>query len=450
MRPSPPLPRDFLWGAATASYQVEGSPLADGAAPSVWHAFTRRRGKVSGGDTGDTACDHYHRWPEDIRHMRELGLQAYRFSTAWPRVVPRPGEVNPRGLDFYSRLVDGLLEAGIRPFVTLFHWDTPLWVEREGGFAGREAAFRLAEYGTVLFRALGDRVKDWITINEPVAYAMYGYVLGRHAPGYRNRLRDSFRAAHHLLLGHGLLAAACRQEVPGARVGLAQAALWIEPEDADDHRDRRAAATMDAILNRMYLDPVLKGDYPEEIRRRFGAWLPPGFEADFPRIAVPLDFIGINYYTRAVYRWSPLTLFTRAKDVQSAEGGRSAMWEIWPEGLHRTLLRLQREYGNPTCLITENGYPLPEEPGRDPLEDGERIEYLRDHLEQAARAREAGVDVRGYFVWSLLDNFEWELGYRMRFGLIRVDFATQERAWRRSAHWYRDLIRATASGGTTA
>ena len=439
-----PLPPDFIWGAATASYQIEGSPLADGAAPSVWHAFTRRRGKVRGGDTGDTACDHYHRWPEDVRHMRELGLEAYRFSVAWPRVVPRPGEVNPKGLDFYSRLVDGLLEAGIRPFVTLFHWDTPLWVEREGGFARREAAFRLAEYGTVLFRALGDRVKDWITLNEPVAYAMYGYVLGRHAPGYRNRLRDSFRAAHHQLLGHGLLAAACRQEVPGARVGLSQAALWVEPEDAQDLRDRQAAATMDAVLNRMYLDPVLKGDYPEEIRRRFGRWLPPGFEADLPRIAAPVDFIGINYYTRAVYRWSPLTLFTRAKDVQPAAGRRSAMWEIWPDGLYRTLLRLQREYGNPACLVTENGYPLPEEPGRDPLEDGERIEYLRDHLEQVARAREAGVDVRGYFVWSLLDNFEWDLGYQMRFGLIRVDFATQERAWRRSAHWYRSRIRGAA------
>jgi beta-glucosidase len=437
------FPSGFLWGAATASYQIEGHPLADGACPSVWHEFSHRPGKVQGGHHGDLACDHYRRWPDDIRHMRELGLAAYRFSVSWPRIVPRPGEVNPAGLDYYRRLVDGLLEAGIRPFLTLFHWDTPLWLERMGGFARRESVEHLAEYGAVLFRALGDRVKDWITVNEPMVYAVYGYVLGRHAPGYRNRVRASFAAGHHLLLGHGRLAAACRQLVPGGRVGIAQAQLWVTPARPADARDREAAGTMDAVLNRMYLDPVLKGAYPERILRRFGRWLPQGFERDLADIRAPIDFIGVNYYTAVSYRYAPFTLYTRAREVPTPGARRSAMWEIRPEGLYRTLMRLAQEYGNPACLITENGYPLPETPGRDSLEDAERIEYLQEHLRQARRAMQDGVDLRGYFVWSLMDNFEWHLGYDMRFGLIRVDFDTQERTWRRSAGWYRDLIRSS-------
>ncbi len=440
-----PFPADFLWGTATSAYQIEGSPLDDGAAPSVWHEFSHRIGRVRGDANGDLACDHYRRWPEDVSHLKELGVGAYRFSVSWPRVAPGPGEVNPKGLDFYRRLVDGLLEAGIRPFITLFHWDTPLWLEQRGGFARRQAADWLAEYGAVLFRALGDRVKDWITLNEPMAYAIQGYVLGRHAPGYRNRLRECFHAAHHQLLGHGLLVQACRQLVPDARVGIAQAQIWIDPADPASSRDREAAETMDAVLNRMYLDPVLKGFYPPRILQRFGRWLPAGFEADLARLSVPLDFVGVNYYARQVYRWSPLSFYTRARAVSPPGARNSAMWEIWPEGLYRTLMRLKEEYGNPVCLITENGYPLPETPGSDPLDDRERIEYLEAHLRQVHRARREGAWVQGYFVWTLMDNFEWDQGYLMRFGLIRVNFATQERTWKRSAYWYRDLIRSAAS-----
>lgn len=435
------FPAGFLWGAATASYQIEGHPLEDGAAPSIWHVFAHRPGKVRGGHHGDLACDHYHRWPEDIRHMKELGLSAYRFSVSWSRVMPEPGRVNAAGLDFYDRLVDGLLEAGIRPFVTVFHWDAPLWLEKRHGFRRREAADHLAAYGTALFRRLGDRVQDWITLNESVAYAVNGYILGVHAPGYRNHLRGMFQATHHLLLGHGRLVGLCRDLVPGARVGIAQAAIAIRPADPADRRDREAADTMDTLLNRMHFDPILLGGYPERVTRRFGRFLPDRYQEDLPAMHPALDFVGINYYMIQTYRHARFSLLTRARQVATPGARRSAMWEYQPEGFLQVLRDLRERYGNPECYITENGYPLPESEGRDPLEDDERIEYLRGHLQAVRRAMDGGSNVRGYFAWSLLDNFEWDLGYDMRFGLIRVDFTTLERAWRKSAFWYRDLIR---------
>jgi len=437
---SPRVPEGFLWGAATASYQIEGHPLADGAGPSIWHRFSHLPGKVNNGDNGDLACDHYHRWREDLEQMSRLGLKAYRFSVAWPRIFPEPGRLNPQGLDFYRALVDGLLERGIEPLLTIFHWDAPLWLEQEGGFLRRSSVERFCAYGSALFKALGDRVKRWITINEPMSFAVSGYVLGQHAPGRRNDLKAMFHASHHLLLAHGRLARIFREEVRGGEIGIAEHQVWVQPARPEKEGDLRVAETMDLLLNRFYLDPLLRGAYPEKILRRFGRFLPRGFEADLGEMVSSLDFVGLNYYTGKSYRHSLFAPYTQARETPTPQARRSAMWEVWPQGLRLLLLRLKEEYGNPPCYITENGYPLPETPGRDPLEDGERIEYLSEHIRAALQARQEGANLKGYFVWSLLDNFEWDLGYAMRFGLLRVDFGSLERTWRRSASWYRDLI----------
>jgi beta-glucosidase len=438
------FPPGFLWGAATAAYQVEGSPLADGACPSNWHRFSLRRGKIADGTTGDTACDHYRRFPDDIRLMRELGLMAYRFSIAWSRVFPEPGRVNSRGLDFYKRLVDGLLAAGITPLATVFHWDIPAWLEDRGGFTSPDSAEALAEHGATLFRALGDRLKLWVTLNEPLEYAGLGYVVGAFPPGRRNDLGSMFRVSHHLLRGHAQLVAAFRGLVPGGKIGITLSQNWISPRNGNDTRDRRAAALMDAAYNRAYLDPVLLGRYPELVARRFGRFFPKGFEEQAAGLKVPIDFLGINYYQRTRYAWAPLALYTRAREYRDPSAPRSAMWEIYPAGLYRFLVRLRDEYGNPPCMVTENGFPLPEIPGRDPLDDGERIAYLSDHVAMVGKAIQDGVDCRGYFHWTLMDNFEWAYGTSMRFGLARTDFATQRRQWRKSASWYAALIRANA------
>jgi beta-glucosidase len=387
------------------------------------------------------ACDHYHRWPEDIRHMKELGLGAYRFSIAWPRVVPEPGRLNPRGLAYYDRLVDGLLESGIIPFATLFHWDLPAWLEDRGGFTRRQALEHLDFYAEAVFRQLGDRVRNWITINEPVSPALYGYVFGYHAPGRRLRLRAAFAASHHQLLGHARLVRILRQSGRQGRIGIANHQLWVTPLRPGHPGDVRAARVVDAVANRLYMEPLFLGRYPEEAVRRFGRFLPRGWEKDLEAMREPGDFLGINYYNRVSYRTAALLPLLHAREVPTPGARRSAMWDVDPEGLRIILARAREEYGNPPVYITENGYPLPERPGADPLEDGERIEYLQAHIEQALRARREGSDLRGFFVWSLLDNFEWNLGSAMRFGLIRVDFGTLQRTWRRSAAWYRDLIR---------
>jgi beta-glucosidase len=435
------LSKDFLWGAATAAYQIEGSPLADGAASSNWHRFSHRLRKIRNNDNGDVACDHYRRWPEDIGHLAGLGVGAYRFSVAWPRVVPEPGRVNTQGLAFYDRLVDALLTKGIVPFTTIFHWDLPAWLEDRGGFTRREAVEHLEFYGQALFRALGDRVKHWITINEPLVPAAYGYLYGQHPPGRRMQMGQCLAVSHHLLLGHARLVRLFRQGGGKGELGISEAQIWIQPLNPADPRDVAAADRVDQLINQLYIDPLFFGRYPEGVLRSVGRRLPRGFERDLEEMREPGDFVGLNYYMRQSYRRAPLVPFLRAREAPTPGARRSAMWEIAPEGLYRLLLRLKQEYGNPPVYITENGYPLPERPGVDPLDDGERIEYLDAHIAQAMKARAEGVDLRGYFVWSLLDNFEWDLGYAMRFGLIRVDFATQERAWRRSAHWYRERIR---------
>jgi beta-glucosidase len=440
--PAPsPLARDFLWGAATASYQIEGYPLADGACPSNWHRFAHRKRRVQDGTNGDVACDHYHRWAEDIGHMRQLGLGAYRFSIAWPRVVPEPGRLNPKGLEFYDRLVDGLLEAGIQPFATLFHWDLPAWLEDRGGFTRREAVEHLNFYAEAVFRKLGDRVRHWISLNEPASHALYGYVFGYHAPGRHLRLRSAFAASHYQLLGHARLVRTLRQSGSQGKIGIANHQMWVTPLRPAHFGDVRAARLVDAVANRLYMEPLFLGRYPEEAVRGFGRFLPRGWEKDLAAMREPGDFLGINYYNRVSYRAALLPPLLRGREAPTPGARRSAIWDVDPEGLRVLLARAREEYGNPPVYITENGYPLPERPGADPLEDGERIEYLQSHIDEALRARREGSDLRGFFVWSLLDNFEWQYGNRMRFGLIRVDFGSMQRTWRRSASWYRDLIR---------
>jgi beta-glucosidase len=434
------FPKGFIWGAASAAYQVEGSPLADGAGPTTWHEFSHRRGSIRDGTTGDVACDHYNRMEQDVQLMRELGLKAYRFSPGWGRIFPEPGKLNTRGLDFYDRLVDALLGAGIQPWLTVFHMEEPLWLARRGGFAKRESVDHLVELGVVLFRRLGDRVKNWITINEPTIHAVCGYFLGEFPPGRKFALHGLFHCLHHLLLGHARLCDAWAACGGKGHIGLAHHSVWISPANPAHERDVRSARFMDDVANGTVLDVITKGTYPLQALARLRRFFPERLEQDLADMNKPGTYIGINYYTRNVFRWSPLMPYSHAVERVDPGSRRSAMWEVYPAGIGRSLARLRDEYGNPPCVITENGFPLPDSPGTDPLDDPERIEYLSDHLAGVGRAIASGADCRGYFHWSLMDNFEWNKGLAMRFGLLRTDFPTQERSWKKSAFWYRDLM----------
>jgi beta-glucosidase len=429
---------------ATAAYQIEGSPLTDGSGATNWHEFTHRRGTVVDGTNGDIACDHYARFREDIAHMVRLGIRAYRFSVGWGRVMPGPDAVNEKALLFYERLVDALLAAGIDPWVTIFHLEEPAWLSRQGGFARRSAVDHLERLGRLLYRRLGDRVRRWITINEPTVYAYCGYMTGEFPPGRRFALRPMLACTHNLLLGHARLCAAWDETGHPGMIGLAHHAVWVEPARPDRVRDVETAALIDDLANRSVLDCVFRGTYPPRALSRLGHWLPRSLERDLAEMHRPGTYLGINYYARNLYRWSFLTPILHASEYRAPESRRSAMWEIHPEGLYRTLKRNKDDYGNPACVVTENGFPLVETPGRDPLDDRERIEYIAGHVAAIARAVAEGADCRGYFYWSLLDNFEWNLGLSMRFGLLRTDFDTQARTWKKSAYWYRDLAMANA------
>ncbi len=439
------FPPGFLWGAATSAYQIEGSPLADGAGPSHWHRFTHQPDSgIPFGQTGDRACDHYRRWREDIALMRDLGLTAYRFSISWSRVLPAgAGRPNPPGLDFYGRLVDGLLEAGIKPMPTLYHWDLPQALEDLGGWLDPSTADRFADYAGLMCGQLGDRVTDWTTLNEPWVVADQGYLHGAHAPGHRD-LGELPRVSHNLLRAHGLGVRACR--AAGAeRVGLV---VNIEPKYPASERpeDRDATRRADAYMNRQYLDPVFLGRYPAELEEIFGtAW--PSFPAeDFAVIGTPIDFLGINYYSRSVTRCDPAGPLGGWSAVADPSRPHTEMgWEVFPEGLAATLLRIRDLYGPIPLLVTENGAAFPDpEVSPQELQDTRRVDFLRDHLRAVRRAVAAGADVRGYFVWSLLDNFEWAFGYGKRFGIVHVDFGTQRRTPKASARFYSTVVR---SGG---
>jgi beta-glucosidase len=436
------FPNSFLWGAATSAYQIEGSPLADGATASTWHEFTRRPGVIADGTTGDVACDHYHRFLEDIRHMKDLGLKAYRFSTGWTRIFPQPGSVNRHGMDFYSRLVDSLLAAGVTPLLTIFHLEEPAWLARHGGFTRRAAVDHLVEFGTTLMRSLGDRVKYWCTINEPSLYSYEGYTIAEYPPAHRFDLCGMVSSAHHLLLAHARLSEACKALVPQGMTGLAHYYVHITPADPGRARDVEAAAFMDDLANGFVLDPLFHGRYPERIVHRMGLFLPRGWEKDLALIRGRQTYMGINYYRRSRYRHSFFMPFLHASESVDQSAPHTAMGdEIYPPGIYRALMRMKTDMGNPPCIITENGPPIPDVPGTDPLDDAARVAYMADHIAYMGRALLDGSDCRGYFFWSLLDNFEWTKGLSMRCGLIHTDFATQKREWKKSASWYRDLIR---------
>jgi len=441
-----PAETDFVWGAATAAYQIEGATREDGRGESIWDSFAARPGRIADGSSGEPADDHYHRTRDDVALMRELGLQAYRFSVAWPRVQPEGrGAPNRLGLDFYDRLVDRLLENGIRPFGALYHWDLPRAIQDRGGWAERDTVERFAEFADIVSYRLGDRVRDWITHNEPWVVAHLGHVTGEHAPGLTRP--DLYpRVAHHLLLSHGAAVPIVRGNVRGpgrpAQVGITLNLSPIEPASAHDE-DERAAIIRDGELNRWYLDALFRGRYPADMLERL-----PLLEietGEMERIATPIDFLGVNYYTRQVVKMGPGETPRDARPAggsTASDGEYTEMgWEVYPRGLYDLLTRLKRDYDPPALYITENGAAFIDEVGPDgAAPDARRVAYLQGHIEEALRARAEGVPLRGYFVWSLLDNWEWAHGYTKRFGIVHVDYATQTRTIKESGYWYQRLI----------
>jgi beta-glucosidase len=441
------FPPSFLWGAATASYQIEGAGHEDGRGESIWDRFCATPGKVRNGENGSIACDHYHRYREDVHLMHELGLQAYRFSTAWPRILPEGrGRVNPKGLDFYDRLVDELLTYDIEPYLTLYHWDLPQVLEDRGGWTSRGTVEAFLEYTEAVVRRLGDRVHNWITHNEPWVIAWQGYGWGEHAPG---RTGDdlALTVVHNVLLSHGLAVPLIRRDAPQARVGITLNLTPVYPA-SNDPDDVAAARMADVFANTWFLDPVFRGAYPAEGQELFREHLPDIQPGDLPSIAVPIDFLGINTYSRHVVSAHPETkkpLHLRPSGAEFTDMD----WEVYPDGLHDLLVRVHRDYSPKSIYVTENGAAYTDVRLHDgSVQDPERQRYLEGHLGAASRAIRAGVPLHGYFVWSLLDNFEWALGYGRRFGIIHVDYPTQERTPKGSAYWYRDLIAHTTSAAT--
>jgi beta-glucosidase len=447
----PNFPEGFLWGTATASYQIEGAVNEDGRGTSIWDTFSHTPGKVYRGDTGDIACDHYHRLEEDLDLMADLGLKSYRFSVAWPRIQPEgSGPANQKGLDHYRRLVEGLRERSIEPMITLYHWDLPQALEDRGGWTSRETSERFAEYAGIMYEALGDSARFWITLNEPWVSAWNGYGMGVHAPG-REGTDNALAATHHLLLGHGL--ALERMRSSGHSDNQLGITLNLAPVRPSTEDDAEAARQVDGNANRLYLDPIFRGSYPEDILEHYASESDFSFvrDGDLEKISQPLDFLGVNYYMRHTVvdgrRNSELTTAMRFSSVDAATilppgVETTAMgWPVESDGLTELLVRLHEEYTRGPIYITENGravydYVNPE----GEVNDEERVAYLDDHFRAAHAAIQQGVNLRGYMVWSLLDNFEWALGYSKRFGIVFVDYGTQSRIPKMSASWYKGVI----------
>jgi beta-glucosidase len=438
--PLPSFPPAFLWGVSTAAYQIEGAVHEDGRGPSIWDTFAHTPGRVRDGDTGDVACDHYHRWPEDLALLGELGVGAYRFSIAWPRIQPAgSGPANSKGLDFYDRLVDALVARGITAIPTLFHWDLPQALEDRGGWLSRDTAYRFAEYAALVADRLGDRVGRWITLNEPVVHMAQGYAFGTHAPG-RELMLDALPVAHHQLLGHGLAVRALRAAGAAEAMITNNCTPVLPASDTDE--DRAAAALYDGFHNRLFLDPVLAGAYPPLVQGLADGGLV--HDGDLAVIATRLDALGVNYYNptrvRAADAGAPLPFETvPIEGVPTTAFG----WPVVPQGLRDLLVGLRDHYGAalPPVYITESGCSTTDEVAPDGrIHDTARIEYLDGHLRALHWAIAEGVDVRGYFVWSLLDNFEWAEGYHQRFGLVRVDYDTQRRTPKESFAWLRAAL----------
>jgi len=436
------FPPDFLWGAATASYQIEGGWDEDGKGPSVWDTFSHTPGKVARGDTGDVACDHFHRGRDDIELMRGLGLRAYRFSVSWPRVLPDgTGAANERGLDFYDRLVDGLLAADIVPALTLFHWDLPQALQDRGGWGARETIDAFVGYADVVSRRLGDRVPMWITHNEPSVVAVDGHVVGEHAPGLRDPALG-LQVAHHLLVSHGQAVPVIRANAPSAEVGIT-INVWPQRAATDAPEDVAAAERQYAGEAGWYLDPLYGKGYPADIWALYEerGVAPTVLAGDLAAIATPTDFLGLNYYSRSTVRADPSEEPFGAAGVDEPGEYTDVGWLVVPDGLHDLLTRVWHDHGPAAIYVTENGAAFPDEVTPDgAIHDDRRVAYLRGHFLAARRAMADGVPLRGYFVWSLLDNFEWAEGYDKRFGIVRVDFDTLERTVKDSGQWYRNVI----------
>src|SRR2546423_12456048 len=440
------FPADFLWGPSTSAYQIEGSPTADGAGPSIWHRFSHTPGNTFLDQTGDVACDHYRRYKEDVALMGELATNAYRFSIAWPRIYPNgTGATNKRGIDFYSRLVDELLKRNIKPNVTLYHWDLPETLDNRGGWLNRDIADWFCDYAVTMFDALGYRFEMWSTLNEPWVVTDGGYLSGLLAPGHSN-LFEAPIATHNLLRAHGMAVERFRS-TKAAKNGKIGITTNLEPKypASQSTEDLDAVRRADAYMNRQYLDPVFRGRYPAELKEIFGEAWPEWPDDDMRQIKQPIDFLWVNYYTRKVQRYHPDYLPLKTKHVPQPHSIQTEThWEVFPEALTKILLWVTERYGRPPIYITENGAAFYDPPqaidGK--IEDPLRIEYMRQHLRAAHEALRQGVDLRGYFAWSLLDNYEWSHGYSKRFGLVQLDYAAQQRTIKSSGRYHSEVIRS--------
>ncbi len=438
------FPEGFAWGTATSAYQIEGGVREGGRGPSIWDTFARRPGAILDGTTAQVSVDHFHRFREDFALMREIGLRHYRFSIAWPRIFPEgQGKPNSAGLDFYSRLVDSMREHGIEPYATLYHWDLPQALQEQGGWTNRETALRFAEYSREVVRALGDRVHFWMTHNEPWVAAFVGNLYGSHAPGLKD-LRTALAAAHTILLSHGLAVPAIRSAGGrAAKVGIVHNLEWLEPASSRPE-DVAATARHDGAFNRWFLDATFKGSYPADMLEWYGGAVPAIQPGDMEAIRAPIDFLAVNYYTRRIIAHDPHGDFLRLRRVIWPFIPRADYeeWEVNPEGLFKVLVRVSAEYGRPAIYITENGTPLEDSLEPDgACHDPRRIEYVKGHAAAIWQAIQDGADVRGYFHWSFMDNFEWNLGLSKRFGLVHVDFTSQARTPKDSARWYGAVAR---------
>jgi beta-glucosidase len=452
----PVFPEDFVFGTATAAYQIEGAWNEDGRGESIWDRFGHTRGKTKNGENGDVACDHYHRFEEDVALMKALEQDAYRFSISWPRILPEgTGTVNEKGLDFYHRLVDALLEAGVTPWATLFHWDLPVALQdRFGGFASRDCSQCFADYAEIVVRSLGDKVENWITLNEPGMFAAEGNLIGTLAPGRRNPW-VFLRTLHHQLIGHGLAYRAIKSVRPQSRVGASLAIMPIHPMTASE-KDRDAARLADQLVNGLGLEPLTTGRYPEPLWRRFRLFRPAIHPGDLEIIHTPGDFLGVNNYTRErayhkwyvpfLHAWMTGTGVAERESVRDGVQYTSMGWEVYPRSIHEALMQAKRLVGDLPIYITENGAAFADVPEGGAVHDRKRIDYLSAYFEEIHRAISEGVNLKGYFLWTLMDNFEWASGYEKRFGIVYTDFSTQRRIIKDSGYWYRDLIRARRAG----
>jgi beta-glucosidase len=430
------FPDGFLWGVASSAYQIEGAWNKDGKGESIWDRFSHTSGNIKNGDTGDIACDHYHHYTEDVALMKELGVQAYRFSISWSRVLPKgKGDANRAGLNFYRRLVDELLKEGIEPWVCLYHYDLPQALQDEGGWANRNIIQYFADYAEVIARELGDMVKRWVITNEPRCIAWLGHLTGIQAPGMKN-LELSLKVSHNLQLAQGKAIQTLRDFDQNFQIGTVVDLNAVHPI-SDDKKDREAASNLDEFWNRWYIDPLFKGEYPY-LAGKIG--LKPSQE-DMGLIKQPLDFLGVNYYTRFLATYDPSNPVTRAKVVQKNTPTTEKGWEIYPEGLCDVLMRLRTDYNNPLLYVTENGAAFEDNVTKDgKIQDDDRITFLRDHIAAAYQAIKDGARLKGYFVWTIIDNLEWAEGYSKRFGLVHTNYQTLKRTPKKSFYWYKQVI----------